>query len=158
MTAVIKDPGIRYPTMDSIEAHAKECKGRINNREKQRVANLSKAALSKCRTEQHFRRYMAKSGIFVQFSKRADGAVFGVTFVDHHNKCCFKASELPGIKASLFEEARQGIWELNEHCDEKEKTTSSEIADIAIAAAGAERSRRGEDEEIMRRGRKGPSQ
>lgn len=158
VTAVIKDPGIRYPTMDAIEAHAKACKGKIKTREKQRVANISKTALAKCRTEQHFRRYLAKSGIFVQFAKRADGAIFGVTFVDHHNKCCFKASELPGLKASMFESARQGVWTLNEHCDEKEKATTSEIADIAIAAVGAERSRRNEDEEIMRRGRKGPNQ
>ena len=156
-TAVIKDPGIRYPTMDEIEDHAKRCKGQIKTREKQRVANITRTAMKKCKTELHTLRYLAKSGIYVHFSKTADGKIFGVTFVDHHNKCVFKGSEV-GIKAAEFESLRTGVWVENEKRDgdEKEKTASAEIADIALAAAGAERSRRAEDEEIMRRGRRGP--
>lgn len=156
-TAVFKDPGIRYPTMDEIEEHAKHCKGQIKTREKQRVANITRTAMKKCKTELHTLRYLAKSGIYVQFSRTAEGKIFGVTFVDHHNKCVFKGSEV-GIKAGDFESLRTSVWAENEKKDgdEKEKSTSAEIADIALAAAGAERSRRAEDEEIMRRGRRGP--
>lgn len=153
-TALIRDTGIRYPTMDEIDAHAKDCKGKIKTREKQRVANLTRAAMKKCKTELHTLRYLAKSGIYVAFSKTTDGKIFGVTFVDHHNKCAFKASEV-GIKAAEFEQLRTSVWAENEKGG-NEKSTSAEIADLAIAAAGAERSRRNEDEEIMRRGRRGP--
>ncbi len=102
-------------------------------------------------------RYLAKSGIYVQLSRTAEGKIFSVTFVDHHNKCVFKGSEV-GIKAGDFESLRTSVWAENEKKDgdEKEKSSSAEIADIALAAAGAERSRRAEDEEIMRRGRRGP--
>ncbi len=153
-TSVIKDPGIRYPSLDEIDAHAKSCKGRIKTREKQRVANITRMAMSKCKTELHFRRYLAGFGIHAFFSKTAGGKIFGVTMVDHQTKCVFKASEL-GIKASEFEELRTNVWK--EDRDEKEKTAAEEAADIALAALGAERSRRGEDEEIMRRGRRGPN-
>ena len=152
-TSVIKDSGIRYPTMDEIDARAKFCKGRIKTREKQRVTNITRMAMSKCKTELHFRRYLAGFGIHAFFSKTAGGKIFGATMVDHQTKCVFKASEL-GIKASEFEDLRTHVWK--EDGDEKEKTASAEIADIALAAAGAERSRRAEDEEIMRRGRRGP--
>ena len=158
-TSIIRDDGIRYPTMDEIEKHAKDCKGKIKTREKQRVANITKTALKKCKTETHTRRYLAKSGIYLHFSKTADGKIFGVTFVDHHNKCVFKASEL-GFKAQEFESLRTGTWAEHEKKggEEKEKNASAEIADLAIAAVVAERSRRNEDEEIMRRGRRGPGQ
>ena len=156
-TPLVDPPEDYLDLPDIVAQRAESCKGQIKTREKQRVANISKTALSKCRTEQHFLRYMEKCEIHVRFSKRDDGVIFGVTFVDHHNKCVFKASELPGIKASMFEDARQNIWGPNEHRDEKEESTVSEIADLAIAALGAERSRRNEVEEIMRRGRKGPS-
>ena len=156
-TPLVDPPEDYLDLQDIVAQRAESCKGQIKTREKQRVANISKTALSKCRTEQHFLRYMEKCEIHVRFSKREDGVIFGVTFVDHHNKCVFKASELPGIKASMFEDARQNIWGPNEHRDEKEESTVSEITDLAIAALGAERSRRNEDEEIMRRGRKGPS-
>ena len=86
-----------------------------------------------------------------------DGRIFGVTFVDHHNKCVFKASDLPDITASMFEEARVNKWDVQKDWDEKEKVTAEDAADIALAALGAERSRRNEDELIMKRGRRGPN-
>ena len=83
-----------------------------------------------------------------------DGRIFGVTFVDHHNKCVFKASDLPDITASMFEAARVNKWEKD--WDEKEKVTAEDAADLVLAALGAERSRRNEDEEIMRKGKRRP--
>lgn len=59
----------------------------------------------------------------------------------------------------MIEEARQNKWygedtekERNDHS----RTAAEETADLLISALGAEKSRRHEDEEIMRRGRKGP--
>ncbi len=155
-TSVIRDAGIRYPTMDEIEEHAKQCTGQIKTREKERVRNVARAAMKSCNTELHTLRYLAKSGIYVKFSKTAEGKIFGVTFVDHHNKCVFKASEV-GIKAKEFEELRTGTWAEHEKGgDTKERSAAEDAADLALAALGAERSRRNEDEEIMRRGRRGP--
>ena len=137
--------------------HARMSKGQIKTREKERVANLAKTALKKCNTELHTRRYLSKCGIYLKLSTNVDGRIFGVTFVDHHNKCVFKASDLPDITASMFEEARVNKWEVQKDWDEKEKVTAENAADIALAALGAERSRRGEDEQIMKRGRRGPN-
>lgn len=137
--------------------HARMSKGQIKTREKERVANLAKTALKKCNTELHTRRYLSKCGIYLKLSTNVDGRIFGVTFVDHHNKCVFKASDLPDITASMFEEARVNKWEVQKDWDEKEKVTAEDAADIALAALGAERSRRGEDEQIMKRGRRGPN-
>lgn len=155
-TSLIKDEGIRFPSLDDISRRAAECKGKIRNREKERARNVTNFALSKCKTELHFRRTMAKSGIYVQLRRNVNGGVYSVSLVDHITKSVFRANEL-GFKAADFKEleAERGKPLDTAH---EEKPLSSEIADIAIAAAGAERSRRSEDEEIMRRGRKGPSQ
>lgn len=134
--------------------HARMCKGQIKTREKERVANLAKTALKKCNTELHTRRYLSKCGIYLKLSTNVDGRIFGVTFVDHHNKCVFKASDLPDITASMFEAARVNKWEKD--WDEKEKATAEDAADLVLAALGAERSRRNEDEEIMRKGKRRP--
>ncbi len=137
--------------------HARMSKGQIKTREKERVANLAKKALKKCNTELHTRRYLAKCGIYLKLSTNVDGRIFGVTFVDHYNKCVFKASDLPDITASMFEDARVNKWEHQKDWDEKEKVTADDAAVIALAALGAERSRRNEDEQIMKRGRRGPN-
>ena len=47
------------------------------------------------------------------------------------------------------------IWEFSNA--EKEKSAAEEAADLFVAALGAERSRRGEDEAIMKKGRRGPN-
>ena len=70
----------------------------------------------------------------------------------------FKTSELKGITAGQFEEARMTKWppedrEWKVYEEPKEKTVAEEAADTLVAAMTAERSRRNEDEEIMRRGR-----
>ena len=123
----------------------------------------------------HTLRYLAKWGIYTKFSKTAEGRIFGVTFVDHQNKCVFKASDLPGVTASQFEAARAEIWAKNtaggsafrkdgaekEERHEKDSADtrmdaaeiSVEVAGIAISAFGNEKSRRNEDEEEMEKGR-----
>ena len=156
-TPLLSLPDEHWDLPEWTAIHARQCKGQIKTREKERVSNLAKTALKKCNTELHTRRYLAKCGIYLKLSTNVDGRIFGVTFVDHHNKCVFKASDLPDITASMFEEARVSKWEIQKDWDEKEKMTAEDAADIALAALGAERSRRGEDEQIMKRGRRGPN-
>ena len=156
-TPIMALPDEHWDLPEWTSIHARQCKGQIKTREKERVANLAKTALKKCNTELHTRRYLSKCGIYLKLSTNVDGRIFGVTFVDHHNKCVFKASDLPDITASMFEEARVNKWEVQKDWDEKEKVTAEDAADIALAALGAERSRRNEDEQIMKRGRRGPN-
>lgn len=156
-TPIMALPDEHWDLPEWTAIHARMSKGQIKTREKERVANLAKTALKKCNTELHTRRYLSKCGIYLKLSTNVDGRIFGVTFVDHHNKCVFKASDLPDITASMFEEARVNKWEVQKDWDEKEKVTAEDAADIALAALGAERSRRNEDEQIMKRGRRGPN-
>lgn len=145
--------------LDEVAAHARSCKGQIKTREKEKVANIARAALKASRSQKHFENYLKKSGIKVVISRNVNNQIFGAVFIDHKNKCVFKASELPKFSAKMIEEARQNKWygedtekERNDHS----RTAAEETADLLISALGAEKSRRHEDEEIMRRGRKGP--
>ena len=91
-----------------------------------------------------------------------------MTFVDMKNKCAFKASDLPGITASQFEEARANIWAKQAKAAEQAATKAestagqraaqtdtpvtaaeicADVASIAITAFGSERSRQNEDED-----------
>ena len=164
-TPLIEDTGIRYPSEEDIARRTAECKWEIRTREKQRTANITRTALKKCKTEQHFLRFMAKSGIYVRLSRNVNGNVFGVTLVDHKTKSVFKASEL-NLKAKEFQHLE---YKQPSHAkgakkgDEKEKASPSEgasgnvgenIAGVALAAIGMERDRRSEDEELMRKKRR----
>lgn len=179
VTSPIEDSGIRYPSLDAIQRRADFCKSLIKTREKQRVANAAKTALSPqkaIKTEAHALRYLARWGIFTKFSKTADGKIFGVSFVDHKNKCVFKASDLPGVKASEFERVRAFIWERNTHTDERianrdtpmqeriqrpageqanAAVISAEVAVIAVnSLLSSYNPRKHEDEELMQEERK----
>lgn len=180
VTAPIEDSGIRYPTRDTIQQRVNSCKGLIKTREKQRVANAAKTALSpkkNIKTEEHTLRYLARWSIYTRFSKTAEGKIFGVSFVDHKNKCVFKASDLPGVTAAEFEKARAFIWSKKKVAEEKKahheaatrvKTVrpSSEQAKTAVICAevagiavntllsAAYNPRKHEDEELMQEERK----
>ena len=165
VTSVIQDAGIRYPSEDEIARHAAECKGNIRRREKERTANITRTALKKCKTEQHFRRFMAKSGIYARLSRNVNGNVFGITFVDHKTKSVFKASEL-GLKADDFNNLEYKLpsgAKAPKDRDEREKASpladageyaTEQVAGMALAALGTERDRRSEDEELMRKKRR----
>ena len=145
--------------LERVDQHARACKGQIKTREKERVSNIAKTALGKVRSEKNFKNYLRKFGICVVLSRNVNRQIFGATFIDHQTKCVFKAGELPKFSAKMIEEARRTKW-YGEGNDENShsRTAAEETADILLSALGAERSRRHEDEEIMRRGRKGPRQ
>ena len=152
-TAPISSAGIRYPDANTIDAHVKECKGKIKTREKQRLVNITHAALKDCMSELHFLRWMAKSGVYVAFSKTEKGKIYAVTFIDHHTKCCFKTADLNGITPKLFEEARLHVWK---DTPREQKSVHEEIsqaiAGSLLSGLGNESSRRHEDEKLMRQG------
>ena len=157
-TAPIPARDLAVPSIEEIQKHIDDAKKEKRDREKQRVANLARIALKHGTSELHTRRILRKQNIGIVFSRTRDGRIFGVTFIDHQTRCVFKTSELKGISASLFEEARMGKWppedrEWKEHEGPKEKPLAEEAADTLMAAMAAERSRRSEDEEMMRRGR-----
>ena len=157
-TAPIPARDLNVPTIEEIQKHMDDAKKEKRDREKQRVANLTRIALKRGTSELHTRRILRKQNIAVVFSRTQNGKIFGVTFIDHQTRCVFKTSEFKGITAGQFEEARMTKWppedrEWNGYEEPKEKTTVEEAADILVAAMAAERSRRNEDEEIMRRGR-----
>lgn len=157
-TAPIPARDLKVPTIAEIQKHIDDAKKEKRNKEKQRTANLSRIALKYGKSELHTRRILRKQNIGIVFSRTADGKIFGVTFIDHQTRCVFKSSELKGITAGQFEEARMTKWppedrEWNVYEEPKEKMTVEEATDTLVAAMAAERSRRNEDEEIMRRGR-----
>ena len=87
------------------------------------------------------------------FSKTDKGKIFAVTFIDHHTKCCFKTSDLDGITPKLFEEARLHHWkDTPEHQKSTHEEIAHEIAGSLLSGLGNERSRRHEDEKLMKKG------
>lgn len=151
------------PTLDAIRDHVEECKkNAVKTKGKQRVTNITMAGLKNCKTLLHLQRYLTKSGIYLDLSKTKDGKIFGVTLVDHHNKCVFKASELDGLKASMFESlrVRDVVKQEKEAAAQKpqdkgeDHSLTVELVNTALSVIGGESSRRGEDEEVMFKGKR----
>ena len=157
-TAPLPARDLKVPSIEEIQKYIDEAKKEKRDKEKQRVANLARIALKHGTSELHTRRILRKQNIGIVFSRTKDGKIFGVTFIDHQTRCVFKSSEIKGISAGQFEEARMTKWPPEDrdrkvYEEPKEKSVSEEAAETLLAAMAAERSRRGEDEVIMRRGR-----
>ena len=95
---------------------------------------------------------MAKFGISVEFSRNSEGRIFGATFIDHEQQCCFKASELKGITANDLDCADQR-WQENDGEKGNAASAADNLAAIVMAAIGTERNRRRDDEVYMKQGR-----
>ena len=156
-TGGISGKKLAVPSVEEISKHLQECKGEPLKKEKARVASIVRSLLPHSTSEEHFRRMLEKTGISVHFSKTEEGRIFGATFIDHTAKCCFKASELPNVKAAMFEEQRLAHWP----GDEKEKAdafstlgTVADAVDLAMKMLNEDSMNQNEDEEMMRRGRR----
>ena len=103
-------------------------------------------------SERHFRSLLAKFGISVEFSRSSEGRIFGATFIDHEQQCCFKASELKGICAEDLDRANK-LWQEQDGEKGNAASATDNLAAITIAAIGAERNRRRDDEVYMKQGR-----
>ena len=149
---------LQAPSFEEIRQHIDDAKKEKRGKEKQRVANLARIAVKNGTSELHTRRILRKMNIGIVFSRSREGNIIGVTFIDHQTRNVFKCSELKGIDAKMFEDARMTKWPAEDREwtiweEPKEKTVTEEAAETVLAAAAAERCRRNEDEEIMRRGR-----
>ena len=157
-TGGISGKRLAVPSVEEIRKHTQDCKGEALKKEKGRVGSIVRSLLPHSASEEHFRRMLEKTGISVHFSKTEDGRIFGATFIDHTAKCCFKASELPNVKAAMFEEQRLTHWP----GDEKQKVqwlsplldTALDVTDLAMKMLNEDSTNQNEDEEMMRRGRK----
>lgn len=157
-TGGISGKRLAVPSVEEIRKHTQECKGKALKKEKGRVGSIVRSLLPHSASEKHFRRMLEKTGISVHFSKTEDGRIFGATFIDHTAKCCFKASELPNVKAAMFEEQRLTHWP----GDEKQKVqwlsplldTTLDVTDLAMKMLNEDSTNQNEDEEMMRRGRR----
>lgn len=156
-TSGVSGKKLDVPSVDQIRKRSEECKGEVLRKEKSRVASVVRSLLPHSKSEEHFFRMLEKTGITVCFSKLDDGKILGATFIDHRAKCCFKASELPKIKAGVFEEARLSHWPRDEREKADAFSTFDKVGDVAGLATkmlGQEIDRKGEDEEMMRRGKR----
>lgn len=68
--------------------------GRRSQHIRTRIAAISRRALGYALSERHFAGIMRKMGIDVSVSRSVNGRVFGLTYIDHATRSCFKASEL----------------------------------------------------------------
>lgn len=145
---------VKCPGYDKVVEREHKCEKQVKDREKERVSNIALACLEFSKSELHFQRMLHKKGIDVYLSKRDDGSIFGVTFIDHRTKCCFKSSELKGINASLMEEVRLGTWEMDftpdKNKEEEEDSKLEILLQAAIDAIAKERDRERADEQIMK--------
>ena len=160
-TAPIIGKDLNAASLEDVRQRAMDCRKELRTKEGKRAANLARVALEHGTSELHTRRILRKFNIGLKLSKSKDGKIFGVTLIDHQTRCVFKVSDLHGISAAEFEKARAEKWPpeegKKEENAEKEKSAAEEAADLFVAALGAERSRRGEDEAIMKKGRRGPN-
>ena len=151
------EPSVAFLDLNEcVNRRADFCKTQIKTREKEKVDNLAMTARKVARSETHFLNYLKKCGITAVISKNVKGNIFGVTFIDHKNKCVFKASELKNFKASDLENDRLNKW-YDEKKSPKEVRYDRAIklsAKMLIKILGSEHSRHYEDDEIMRQGQK----
>ncbi len=84
-------------------------------REKERVGSIVKAAFPYAKSESHFKNILANKGISAHFSRTVDNELFGIAFVDHVTKSCFKASEISDcISVKMVNEAvGSGRWRID---------------------------------------------
>jgi len=155
-TVQISEKDLKVPSYRDVESRAAKSTRSIKTREKKRVDNLAETCFKYARSESHFVRMMHKKQIDVHFSKTEKGEIFGVTFVDHRTKCCFKASELEHISAEKLEAQRNLIWEAptrNTNIPEAENKAEL-LFEAAIEAMAQREQTRNADAKIMREARK----
>lgn len=94
-TRAMTSQSIDAPSLAEIRSAAARNKSiKIDAKVKYRTARLSRFALPHSRNERHFIAMMKKMSIECYISRKDDGTPFGVTYIDHQNRCVWKASEL----------------------------------------------------------------
>lgn len=109
-------------------------------------------------SESHYRHMLANKGITVEFVKTEDGKISDAVFIDHLLKCCIGIESIKGLNADMLDSMSHTQWSIGEsieYNDTADQTKNhTDYTEIAIMALSVERSRRNEDEEIMRKGKR----
>ena len=151
-TGRIKEKNLDTPVYEQILLRSFDCGKSKWNNERQRTGKVVQFCFGNATSERHFRSLLAKFGISVEFSRNSEGRIFGATFIDHEQQCCFKASELKGITANDLDCADQR-WQENDGEKGNAASAADNLAAIVMAAIGTERNRRRDDEVYMKQGR-----
>ena len=151
-TGRIKERNLDTPVYEQILLRSFDCGKDKCNDERQRTGKVVQFCFDNATSEWHFRSLLAKFGISVEFSRSSEGRIFGATFIDHEQQCCFKASELKGICAENLDRADK-LWQEQDGEKGNAASAADNLAAITIAAIGAERNRRRDDEVYMKQGR-----
>lgn len=117
---------------------------RVRTRERIRVENLVSSCFAYSRSEQHLSNMLLKQGVSMHVSVSEDGRPFGITFIDHHTRTAFKASELHGVIsiAMMKEAVESGRWRETDRGQQKEshvKRSRSVTAALRSAMASCAR-------------------
>ena len=151
-TGRIKEKNLDTPVYEQILLRSFDCGNSKCNDERQRTGKVVQFFFGNATSERHFQSLLAKFGISVEFSRNSEGRIFGATFIDHEQQCCFKASELKGITAADLDCADQR-WQENDGEKGNAASAADNLAAIVMAAIGTERNRRRDDEVYMKQGR-----
>lgn len=156
-TGRIKEKNLDTPVYEQILLRSFDCGKSKCNDERQRTGKVVQFCFENATSERHLRSLLAKFGISVEFSRNSEGRIFGATFIDHEQQCCFKASELKGITAADLDCADQR-WQEDDGEKGKAASAADNLAAITMAAIGTERNRRKDDEVYLKQGRNNQGQ
>lgn len=156
-TGRIKEKNLDIPVYEQILLRSFDCGKDKCNDERQRTGKVVQFCFGNATSERYFRSLLAKFGISVEFSRNSEGHIFGATFIDHEQQCCFKASELKGITAADLDCADQR-WQEDDGEKGKAASAADNLAAITMAAIGTERNRRKDDEVYLKQGRNNQGQ
>ncbi|MDR2765612.1 MAG: relaxase/mobilization nuclease domain-containing protein [Tannerella sp.] len=89
-----------------------------NNRLKERGKQVIASAMRTCNNRPDFEKALEKQGISVLFRSNAEGRIYGVTFIDHEQKCVFNGSRLgKEFSANVFNDLFNGNGRKPEELD-----------------------------------------
>ena len=145
-------------SVSSVTRVAAESSAYSDDKRIRQTVRIVKSLLPLSVSESHYKRMLANKGITVEFVKAHDGKIADAVFVDHSSKYCFEAGAIRGLSADMFDSMSHTQWsfgesaEYNDTLDRHRDYTN--YAEMAVMALETEHSRRNEDEELMRKGRR----
>lgn len=127
-----------------------------------RASNIVSSCLSHAKSEMHLYNMLAKQGISMTVQRDDKGAIANVFFIDHRTRCCFSTeNDSHFFDLRDFQKADRQVWAPYMDADALSQTSKfdtredlKESLSSALTSIFNEGSRRHEDEEIMRRGRR----
>ena len=128
-----------------------------NDRSVRQAGRIIKSLLPISISESHYRHLLANKGITVELVKTEDGKIADAVFIDHLSKCCLGIESIKGLNADMLDSMSHSQWMIGateEAVSADRNKDYPDYLELAIMALGAEQSRRHEDEDIMRKGRR----